>query len=295
MSDLTLLGVGQIALDGRIIENPTTFELTLEKEEFTLPNLGTPGGGEYVKKSRIKSIGFSATVHDYSADTLSRFLSGDASAVATASIADDPMIARDGRLVATANLIDTDQTVTVDQNAATRFDSTAYVVGDWIFEGAHLYLATVAGTSAATPPTFQTDGTDTTDGGVTWADKGVFAAVSGADFIASAAGIRFVAGGGIPDNAPVKVSYTSHDVGVVEIGTKIALDIPVIFDGWNDESNKPMVGNFYKVAIDNDGGIPLITEGYGGATMTGSILIDSSQPAGKSKFGKLSIGGVAVL
>ena len=56
-----------------------------------------------------------------------------------------------------------------------------------------------------------------------------------------------------------------------------------------------MVGNFYKVAIDNDGGIPLVTEGYGGATMTGSILIDSSQPAGKSKFGKLLIGGVAVL
>jgi len=297
MSDKPIIGVGQVAFDGRVTENPTTFELAIEREELSIPNLGTPGGGDFAKKKRITSIGFTATVHDYSASMLARLMSGEATADVSVAVADEPLTAREGRLVPTAKVIDVLQTVTVAHNGASRADSTAYVLNDWIFEGTHLYKATTAGTSAATPPTFQTDGTDTTDGTVVWADMGVFAAVKDTDYVATGAGIRALTGKGIADGAPIKVSYTSVDAGVVELATKIADDIEVIFDGVNEQDGTVMVGQFYKVAVDGDGGIPIITEGYGGASITGSILIDSSKPivAGKSRYGKLTIGGVAVL
>lgn len=294
MADKVILAVGQLAIDGRVIENPTTFEITLEKEEFNLPNLGTSGGGDYAAKKRIKTIGFTATVHDFGASTLARFLSGDASSVPVAVVAEELMTARVDKLVPTDKVIDIAIDPVITQGAATRADSTAYAVDDWIFEGTHLYKATVAGTSAATPPTFQTNGTDTTDGGVTWSDEGVFSAVLDTDFEVSAAGIRFKALG-IPEGAPVKVAYTSIETGVVEIGTGIKKAVEVVFDGINDNDELPVVGRFYKVEVDNDGGVPLISEGFAGATMTGNMLIDSSKPISKSRFGTLSVGGVALL
>lgn len=240
MADKTILGVGQLAIDGRVIENPTTFEITVEYDDISLPNTGTPGGGEYVKKSRISTIGFTATVHDFSAATLARLLAGDASAVATASIVDENLTASLGKLVATANVIDTSQAIVV-----------------------------------------------TNTGGVT-----IY--VAGTDYIASAAGIRALSGGSISDLEVLEVDYTSYDVGKVEMGTVVASDVAIIFDGWNDQENVPVVGEFYKVSLRGDGGVPLISEEYGGATLSGSMLQDTSKTVG-SKFGKLSMGGVPVL
>jgi len=54
--------------------------------------------------------------------------------------------------------------------------STAYTVGQTISPSSangHIYQCTAAGTSGATPPsTWPTDGSDVTDGGVTWQDMG---------------------------------------------------------------------------------------------------------------------------
>lgn len=295
MADKTILGVGQMAVDGRVIENPTTFEITVEYNDISLPNTGSPGGGDYVKKSRIATIGFTATIHDYSASTLARLLAGDAASVASAAITDEALTASLGKLVATASVIDTTQTITVAHNAGTRANSTAYLLDQWIFEGTHLYQVTTAGTSAATPPTFQTDGTDTTDGTVVWADMGVFSAVLGTDFVASGAGIRTLSGAGIPDAAPIKVSYTNYAAGKVEIATQVAADVEIIFDGWNDQENVPVVGQFYKVSLKGDGGVPLISEEYGAATLSGTMLQDQTKTGAVSKYGKLSVGGVPVL
>lgn len=295
MSDRKYIGIGQVAFDGLVADNSTTFELTVEKDEFELPNRGKLGGGMHSKHSRVKSIGFSATVHDYSADQLSELLAGKSTTVAAAAVADELMTAREGRLVATASVININDAVTITQGAGSHATSTDYVVGDWIYNGTHLYVVTVAGTTGGVAPTFNTDGTDTTDGTVTWADKGVFAAVNGTDFIASSAGIQFVTGKGIPDAAPVKVSYTRTAAGVVEMGVTSALVMPVIFNGINEKDNTPIVGKFHKVSISSDGGIPLITEGFGGATVTGTMLVDNSQPLGKSQFGSLTIGDTAII
>lgn len=241
MSDKIILGVGHIAIDGRVIENPSTFEITVEYDDITLKNTGSPGGGEYAKKSRISTIGFTATIHDFSPSTLARLLAGEASSVASSAVVDEALIASLGKLVPTANIIDTNQAVVV-----------------------------------------------TNTGGVT-------TYVADTDYVASAAGIRALSGGSITDLEVLEVDYTSYASGKVEMATKVASDVEVIFDGWNDQENVPVVGRFYKVSLRGDGGVPLISEEFGGATISGSMLQDSSKPFGQSKFGKLSVGGVPVL
>jgi len=241
MSDKTIIGVGQLAIDGRVIENPTTFEIAVEYEDIVLKNTGTTGGGEYAKKSRISTIGFTATVHDFSAATLARLLSGDASSVASSVVSDESMTSSIGKLVTTALVIDTGTSPVVTSDPA----GTTY-----------------------------TEGTD---------------------YVVTAAGIRTLSTGTIPDATALLVSYTSYATGKVEMATTIADDVAVIFDGWNDEENVPVIGEFYKVSLKGDGVVALISEEYGAATISGSMLQDTTKTGAISKYGKLSVGGVPVL
>ena len=70
-------------------------------------------------------------------------------------------------------------------NAATAAVSTAYAVGDVVVPAtpnSHWYMATVAGTSAGSAPSFPTNGSTVTDGTVTWQDMGLIAYTVGDDF-----------------------------------------------------------------------------------------------------------------
>ncbi len=70
-------------------------------------------------------------------------------------------------------------------NAATAAVSTAYAVGDVVIPATpntHWYMATAAGTSAASAPTFPTDGSTVTDGTVTWQDMGLIAYTADTDY-----------------------------------------------------------------------------------------------------------------
>jgi hypothetical protein len=63
--------------------------------------------------------------------------------------------------------------------------STAYVVGDVVVPATpndHWYMATVAGTSAGTAPTWPTDGSTVTDGTVTWQDMGLIDYTASTDY-----------------------------------------------------------------------------------------------------------------
>jgi hypothetical protein len=69
-------------------------------------------------------------------------------------------------------------------DAPARVNSTAYAVGDFYVPASandHFYLCTVAGTSAGSPPSFTTDGTDFADGTATFIDMGLIVVPSTAD------------------------------------------------------------------------------------------------------------------
>lgn len=66
-------------------------------------------------------------------------------------------------------------------DAASRANSTAYVVGDVYVPATpnlHWYACTIAGTSAGSPPTFTTDGTTFADGTATFKDMGLIIVAS---------------------------------------------------------------------------------------------------------------------
>jgi hypothetical protein len=91
-----------------------------------------------------------------------------------------------GTLVGVRNI----SAVSVDVNATARANSTAYIVGQ-IYAPAtpnnHIYICTVAGTSASSPPSFTTDGTTFTDGTATFKDLGAINGLtSGTDFLVDA-------------------------------------------------------------------------------------------------------------
>lgn len=50
--------------------------------------------------------------------------------------------------------------------------STAYTAGDYVTAGLHYYRAETSGTSAATAPTWSTDGSTVADNDITWQDMG---------------------------------------------------------------------------------------------------------------------------
>lgn len=70
-------------------------------------------------------------------------------------------------------------------NAATAAVTTAYVVGDVVIPATpnlHWYMATVAGTSGGSAPSFPTNGGTVSDGGVTWQDMGLIVYVANTDY-----------------------------------------------------------------------------------------------------------------
>lgn len=294
MADRVLIGVGNLAIDGAVVENPTTFELEIATEEFSIPYRGGVGGGTYKKKTRISAINWTATVHDYSAAMLARHFRGDVTDVAADAVSNEEQSVIAGGLITTDYMIDVDETVTITHGAGAHATSTAFALGDWIYEGSNLYKVTVAGTTGGTAPTWPTDGSTVVDGTVTWIDMGTFAAVKGTDFSVSAAGITDLAVG-MPAGCPIKISYTKRAGEEVNIGTTATTAIPVTFDGYNEEDDTPLVAQLYLNDVAASGGVPIITEGYGGATISGTVLIDSSQPVGKSKYGKVIWGNERVV
>lgn len=87
---------------------------------------------------------------------------------------------------------------------AARANSTAYAVGA-IVEPAtpngNWYMATAAGTSGASPPTYPTDGSTVSDGTVTWRDMGpkTYSATTDYDLFAPEGTIMIPASGAIAD------------------------------------------------------------------------------------------------
>jgi hypothetical protein len=136
------------------------------------------------------------TLDNLSADNLAIFLGADASTVTQAAtpvtgeafnkVRPDRAYQLGASLVGARNV----SAVTVTVNAAARANSTAYAVGA-IYAPAtpngRIYLCTVAGTSAASPPVFTTDGTTFTDGDATFKDLGLISSLAaGTDYLLDA-------------------------------------------------------------------------------------------------------------
>lgn len=267
----------------KAIGNVSALELSISEDEKTLTDHTAPGGGQWAALSRVTGVDAKMTLHDLDPVNLSRAIYGSSTDIVAGTISNEAVTAYQGGLCRLAKPAPT--SVTITQGAATPATSHAYAVGDWVYQGTHLYRCKTAGTSASSAPTWKTDGTDTTDGTVVWADRGVFAAVADTDFQVKPEGI-LILGGSIPDGAPIKVSYSYAAYSAVEALTAGGQIYELSFGGLNEaNSNSPVILDIYRLRISAASALGFISDDFASLEVTGKVLMDSTKTGtGVSKY-----------
>jgi hypothetical protein len=180
------------------------------------------------------------TLDNLSADNLAIFLGADASTVTQASspvtgeaitkVRSDRAYQLGTTLVGVRNV----SSVTVTVSATARANSTAYTVGQIYVPATpnnHLYICTVAGTSAASPPTFTTDGTTFTDGTATFKDVGTINSLTaGTDYLLDAT-LGLVS---IPTTGKIATAYANALAAVTsgDFSLNLAVDYTPAATTW---------------------------------------------------------------
>lgn len=270
------------------IGNVSMLQLAIEEEEKTLADHTRTGGGQWAAVSRVTGVTAKMTLHDLDATNLARALYGASSDVVSGTVAAEARTAYKGGLTRLTHPSPTSVAVTCGAPAWAA--TTAKAVGAFLLEGTHAYKATVAGTTAASKPTFKTDGTNTTDGSVTWADLGVFAAVANTDYEVRKEGV-FVLDGGIPDGCPINVAYSYGAYSAVQALTDGSLIYELSFGGLNEaDNNSPVVLDIFRLKISAASAVDFIGDDFAQLEVNGKVLLDSTKSgAGISRYFKVQL------
>lgn len=179
----------------RWLGNTPGFEINVESEN--LQHSSSEGGLSEIDLDIVLSITRTATItiDNFSSDNLAIFLGATVADLAQASATVTNELVEYVRTERFFQLGTSYSTTgvrgitapTVDIYAPARANSTAYAVGDMYLPATpndHVYICTVAGTSAGSPPTFTTDGTTFADGTATFDDAGLTSTLtSGTDYL----------------------------------------------------------------------------------------------------------------
>lgn len=199
----------------RFLGNCPGFSLNVESEPFE--HKSSTSGLSTTDLTLTVSVDFSAeiTVDDMQLDNIGLFVGGN---LATITQSNTPVVDESitpilsdreyqlGTTTSNPTGVRNVSSVTVESaeghDAATRADSTAYSVGDFIVPATpnnRYYLVTVGGNSGGSPPTFPTDGSTVSDGDLTLRDMGPILRVVTTDYTVDAVSGRIyvVPGGGL--------------------------------------------------------------------------------------------------
>lgn len=153
MAKRTYRGRGKVYLDGRHIGNVSELVLNSENREETMLDYTQGGGGVYDSVSEIEQATFAFTFWDYFPENFAVSTFGTSASVAAGTVTDESISApadlADGdRLVKTAKMIDTTQTVTVTSDPA----GTTYTLDtDYSVTKAGIILLSAGSISASDP------------------------------------------------------------------------------------------------------------------------------------------------
>lgn len=273
----------------KAVGNVSALQLAISEDEKTLADYTAPGGGQWAALSRVTGIEATMTLHDLDPVNLARATYGDASEIAADTITDEAHTAHKGGLIRLAH--PAPASVTVTHGGAAHATTTAYAVGAWVYAGTHLYKSITAGTSGASAPTWKTDGTDTTDGTVTWADMGAFAAVADTDYEVRKEGLMIL-DGGIPDGAPIKVAYSHAGYSAVQALTAGGLIYELSFGGLNEaNNNSPVVLDIFRLKVSAASALDFLGDDFASLEVKGKVLMDPSKTgAGTSRYFRVQMG-----
>jgi hypothetical protein len=290
---------GQILISARAadpdsllpISNAGPITQEAEMEEESIPNYMTVEGGEWGGYDRIKSMTVTGTMHNVSTQNLARVLGGTLSSVASGSVTTELHVAMQGATIRTVRPNPTNVVITCTAPAWAA--ETEYELGDMLLDTGTVFECTTVGESGETEPTWQTEaGATTTDGDAVWTSRGLFAAVSGTDFVVRLAGVYIVEGGGIPDNCPINTAYSY--TGYYDIDTG-ADDVyrTVVFEGMNArDSDQKLRITYWKCKMQLAESLELIGEGRTTLPLKIKVFADAARTSGNKLVTVEPIGGM---
>lgn len=122
-------------------------------------------------------------------------------------------------------------------------------------------------------------------------DGGTPSYTEGTDYTRVTAGIEIIVGGGIADDTPIEVSYTTLAGNVVEALLNSGLEYRLVFSGLNEaESGRAVVVTAHRVKFGPAQDLGFIGEEFAELQITGEVLKDTSiTTPGKSQFYKAEL------
>ena len=176
--------------------NTQSITENVEVERTSRQNFQTSGGGELDVDETISSITVEMVVDDIKPESIAIGMRAEYEKLLSAAVAAEPHSAWSGERVSFVYIPDPAVAVTVSIAASAAWAGEAVVVkGALLVEGGQVYQAIVAGTSAASAPTWPTEGEEVVDGSVTWRHLGAPALTLDTHFARTKQGVAFIAGG----------------------------------------------------------------------------------------------------
>ena len=279
------IGIGQVFIGKRsggamrFVGQVPEFKLDVTEEVKELKDHVIGGGGIADSVSFVSKVEASITFESLDVKNLALALRGANTDVASTTNTDIAYTAYPDSLLPLDGIGHTEVSVTVSP-LVTWEAGEDYTVDQIIKPviGTHFYKCKVAGTSDATEPTWETDGTDTTDGTVTWTDMGLMALTSD-DYEINSAGI-FIKDSSRIDVAgtPVTVTHTTSVGYQIQALIGAGEEYRIVFAGKNFARNGlPLKMDIFRAKISPSKELSLIGDDFAKLTMTATVMADDTK------------------
>lgn len=310
VADYSYLGSGRIYLRDIAASPQTGFlevgncsalQFTVTEDVKTLVDYTTPGGGTRNEVRRISAVEMSLTATDLIARNLARALNGTSSFVAGAVAKTNQSMGSagvKGGYVPFPEIAATTPAPVVralnGRTAATRANSAAVALNAYIVPAVangFYYRVSVAGTTAAAPPTFPTTvGGTVVDGTATLTCVGRILLTAGTDYELRSTGVLISSSAAYTDLEPLEADYTTVAQDLVQALVSSGREYELVFDGVNEaRSGKRMNVNAFRVRLGALQNLSLIGEEYASMEISGKLLADTSKGAGLSQYFRAAV------
>ena len=284
-NQLSYIGIGQIFIglrsggSLRFVGQVPEFKLDVTEEVKELKDHVSGGGGIADSVRFVSKVEASITFESLAVENLALALRGSFADVASATNTNVAHTAYPSSLLPLDGIGHTAVSVTVAP-PLTWTTIEDYDV-DQIIEpttGTHFYKCKIAGTSDVTEPVWKTDGTDTTDGTVTWMDMGLMVLTT-AEYEVNSAGIYFqdsskfdVAG------TPVTVTHTTSVGHQIQTLIGAGEEYRIVFAGKNFARNGlPLKVDIFRAKFSPTNELSLIGDDFAKLTMTATVMSDDTK------------------
>ena len=261
----------------RFVGQVPEFKLDVTEETKELKDY-VRGFGLAESISFISKVEASITFVSADVNNLVLALRGVEDATSAIPVTSEAHTAYPGGLVELQGVSPTSVSVSVAPSAWAA--TTAYTVGQIVkpAAGTHFYKCKTAGSSGGSAPTWKTDGTDTTDGTVTWTDMGTMA-LTVSEYEINSAGV-FIANNSTKISeagTPVEVSYTTSAGYNIQALVGSGEEYRVVFAGKNFARNgKGLKVTMYRVTFSPTKELGLISDDFAKLALTAKVLSDDT-------------------